>query len=390
MSISVKPCRKNVIYLDNNGTTKLCKESVKAMNEWLESRSNPSTSSILGIKSKEMIDNARNYIKNHCGDKDCKVIFTSGASESNCLIIRSIVDKCNKIPVIITSAIEHKSILSLCESLQKEKRIKLVVVKPDKYGHISPTDVEKAIKENKCVKLVSIMAANNEIGTINNIKEIGRISHKHGIPFHTDAVQIFGKYHMNMKKNNIDALSMSFHKLQGPMGIGMLVIGKDIDLKSQISGTQQYSMRGGTENVPAIAGAVASIKKTFTNRDRKNNKLMKLREHLIKQLSENDIKFILLGSPNNPLPNTVCISLQYDNFCNVKLKNYLNKKGIIVSIGSACNTKSKKASHVLNAIKASKKIKRGVMRISMGDDSKKSDLDTFVKELKCHIRQNYS
>lgn len=391
--MSVKPCRKkNIIYLDNNGTTKLCKESIKAMNNWLDSCSNPSTGSILGIKAKQMIDNARKYIKKHCGDNDCKVIFTSGASESNCFIIRSIIDKYKgkKVPTIITSAIEHKSILSLCKDLQDEKRIKLVIVNPDKYGHINPIDVEKKIKENKCIKLVSIMAANNEIGTINSIKKIGLIAHKYKIPFHTDAVQIFGKYLMNMKKNNIDALSMSFHKLQGPMGIGMLVVGDNIELKSQISGSQQYNLRGGTENVPAIAGAVASIKKTFNNRDRKNKKLLRMRNYLIKELQKNKIKFVLLGSKTNPLPNTVCISLQYENFCNVKLKKYLNKKGVIVSIGSACNTKSKKASHVLTAIKASKKIKRGVLRISMGDSNTKSDLDVFIKELSIHITKQYS
>jgi cysteine desulfurase len=426
---TVTPCKVNVIYLDNNGTTKLCKDGKDAMVTWLDSRANPSSDSIIANKSKELMICARKYMAKHCGASYSKYsfVFTSGASESNCFILRSVVDAykkhTGKKPHIITSATEHKSIIQCCNSLKTNGNASITYIEPNAYGCISPDLVKKAITSNTA--LISIMAANNELGCINDIKNVGDIARSHKIPFHTDAVQLFGKYKMPMVKSNIDALSMSFHKLYGPMGLGMLVISNDLidgyDLKGQISGTQQNELRGGTENVPAVAAAIASVKHTFTNRDSKNKKLYLQKKQILfeleKVLPQGKYKnyfakknptrneFVVMGpecnnSYKNPnvLPNTLLISFvknvplegegeRYIPFCNVELKKYLNRKNIIISVGSACSTSSKKASHVLYSIKAPERIRQGVIRVSLSDNTTSAEISTFVKELISGIRK---
>lgn len=417
----VVPCQTNVIYLDNNGTTKLCKEAKREMIRWLESRANPSSDSILSKKSKELINCAHRFMLKHCSVPANKytVIFTSGASESNCLILRSVVDAyqnhVNKKPHIITSATEHKSIIKCCNSLSENNRANITFIEPNAYGCIDAALIKRAITPNTA--LISIMAANNELGCINDIQTIGKISHDNKIPFHTDAVQLFGKYKIPLIKNKIDALSMSFHKLYGPMGFGMLIINNELidgyGLKGQISGTQQKALRGGTENVPAIAGAVASIRSVFTNRELKNKKMILLKKKIIFELErvipqgtyksyfskkkQTRNEFIVLGPISNNstkkpniLPNTLMLSFAKNvsfskeknkPFCNIDLKKCLNRKNIIVSIGSACSTSDSKASHVLYAIKAPEIIRHGVIRISLSDDTTEKEINTFIKVL---------
>lgn len=424
---TVTPCKANVIYLDNNGTTKLCKDGKDAMVTWLESRANPSSDSIIAKKSKELMTCARKYMAKHCGAAYSKytVVFTSGASESNCFILRSVVDAykkhTGKKPHIITSATEHKSIIQCCNSLKNNSKASITYIEPNAYGCISPDLVKKAITSSTA--LISIMAANNELGCINDIRKIGEIARSHKIPFHTDAVQLFGKYKIPMAKSKVDALSMSFHKLYGPMGLGMLIISNDLvdgyDLKGQISGTQQNELRGGTENVPAVAAAIASVKHTFTNRDSKNKKMYLQKKQIVfeleKVLPQGKYKnyfaekkptrneFIIMGpecnnSYKNPnvLPNTLLISLVknvpfegegYKPFCNVDLKKCLNRKNIIISIGSACSTSSKKASHVLYSIKAPERILQGVIRVSLSDNTTNAEIATFMKQLIACIKK---
>lgn len=418
---TVTPCKASIIYLDNNGTTKLCKEAKHAMIKWLESRANPSSDSIIAKKSKELMECAQKYVLNHCSVNSSKymVIFTSGASESNCFILRAVVDSykqhTGKKPHIITSATEHKSIIQCCNSLRDSGYASITYIEPNAYGCISPDLVKKAITPQTA--LISVMAANNEIGCINDIKAIGEVAHNNKIPFHTDAVQLFSKYKIPLVKNNVDALSMSFHKLYGPMGLGMLIISNELingyGLKGQISGTQQKKLRGGTENVPAIAGAVAAIKFTFMDRDEKNKKMYLLKKHIIHELekalpqgtyksyfSKNKPKrneFLVLGPKSNGsyktpnvLPNTLMLCFiknksypkeVYKPFCNVDLKKGLSRKNIITSIGSACSTSSTKASHVLYSIKAPEIVRQGVIRVSISDNTTKKEIDTFVKEL---------
>lgn len=406
---------KNLIYLDNNGTTKQSNESVKEMIKWLNRYGNPSTNNILSKEANELITNSKKYILSHCGvnPSTYSVIFTSGGSESNSFIIKSTTVSYkrlkNKKPHVIISAIEHHSIIDCCEDLVNYNCIELTKIKPNKYGIIESESVKKEIKDNTC--LISIMFSNNEIGSINNIKEIGSIAHKNNIPMHTDAVQLFGKFKINLQKNNIDAISVSFHKFYSPTGIGMMIIKNEFvegyELKSLINGTQQGGLRGGTESVPQIAGALKGLKVNFTNRIEKNKKLLIFRNYFIDTLNEyismiyldkylSDIEkyknkydylFVLYGPHRNLtksyVPNTILMSIvsHKKKFCNIILKKDLEKYGIIIAIGSACSTKNKKSSHVIHNLNATDEIKRGTVRISFGDYNKNSDINKFIPAL---------
>ncbi len=403
------------IYFDNNGTTLICNKSKTAMTKWL-SCYNPSSGSSIALGAKKIIKNAVNAIEEHCNlCGKYAVIFTSGATESNCSIIRMIVDAYTnifaEIPHIVSSAIEHKSIISCLKDLESANLAEITLVKPDIYGMISAKQVVAAIKKNTC--LVSIMYANNEIGTINNIQEIAKrvhlASNKFQIPFHTDAVQLFGKCKINMTKVDIDVLSMSFHKLYGPKGIGLLIIKKNLiaengfGLRALITGAQQHGLRGGTENVPAIAGALEAMKYTFKNRTEKNKHLLKLKNLLLELLAakfyfadyvdyltevprkKNAVELILLGPKNhqkNVLPNTILMAIVKNKgkkFCNLKFKRKMNRSNIFISIGSACLTDNASSSHVLHAINAPDDIRRGTIRISFGDTNTEAQVRKFVK-----------
>ena len=417
---------KSIAYLDNNATTAMCKSAIAAMNEWLGEPANPSSTSKAGIEAHKMIDMARKYVLAHCHAPNYTVIFTSGASESNCFIIRATVEAYKKLrgvtPHVLISLVEHKSVIKCCEALKIGGLAEVTYLAPGASGCIPISLITHGIRDNTCI--VSIMAANNELGCVNNLKEIGAIAHSKSVPFHSDFVQIFGKFRINLPGNNIDAISASFHKLYGPKGSGLLVINNDLisgyDLQGQISGTQEFGLRGGTENVAAIAGSIAAMKYAFTNRAAKNAKLCKQREYLLGKLRSqfqtktyrsflapaavdvmqpdakpNKISLVFLGpdcktnkSDSNPtslprvLPNTVLLSVVKADgatpFCNVRLKNALDKNRVVISIGSACNTASPDASHVLDAIHAPDSIKRGVIRISFCDTTTKKELDAFI------------
>lgn len=394
------------IYLDNNATTKTCDEAAQVMREWIQSCSNPSGSSFLSGASKIMIKQAKTWISKLCKLRDdYHILFTSGATESNCTILNMVVNawkhNTDTTPHIITSAVEHKSILECLEQMNDDNRMELTIIEPNMYGQIDPDDVAAAIQDNTA--LITIMFANNELGSINPIKKIAEVSHAKNIPFHTDAVQIFGKIALDVPKFGIDALSMSFHKLYGPPGIGLLILRKTFvtgyDLRGVITGTQQEGLRGGTENIPGIAGSAAALIHNFKSRKTKNNNLSKMRSTVIQRLSKKipvvdyselyeqddpditDRRLVVLGSPdkNGQLPSTLLMSILdgKKKFCNIKLKKLLEDNGIIISIGSACNTASDKASHVLNAIKAPAVVKRGVFRVSFGDNNTIDDCRKF-------------
>ena len=408
---------KEYIYFDNNGTTKQCKESIEETYKWLKICANPSASNKESLEAKKLIEDGKKYILKHCGTNSKKytVIFTSGGSESNSFIIRSSVSAYYKmkkiIPHIIISSIEHNSIINCCEKLLENGCIELTKIKPNVFGLIQVEDIIKSIKKNTC--LISIMFSNNEIGSINNIKQIGKIAHLNNIPFHTDAVQSFGKYKINLSSNNIDAISVSFHKLYSPKGIGMIIINNDFingyKLESIINGSQQNGLRGGTENVACIAGAIAGMKCNFKDREIKNKKLLKFRNYIIEELTKKidtiyyddflkninkykntEFLIILFGPHKNDInkyvENTLLLSIVSFNkkFCNTDLKNELEKNNIIVSIGSACSTSNVKASHVLSELNSPDVIKRGTIRISLGDNNNFQQIKTFIPILfKC-------
>lgn len=400
---------KEIIYLDNNGTTKLCNDAIKEINKWLTTYGNPSTDSILSKKSNAMIQFTKDYILKHCKTNKTKhsVIFTSGATESNSFILRSTPAAYkrlyNKKPHVIISGVEHPSIMACAKCLCNNKLIELTTIMPEIDGSISPTKVKNAIKSNTC--LISIMFANNETGVVNDIQSIGSIAKSKNIPFHTDAVQIFGKTIIDLPKNNIDAISVSFHKLYSPLGIGLLIISNDIiknlQLEGIINGSQQGGLRGGTESVPNIAGSLKGMMYNFTNRNEKNKKLISLKTKCLSELEKilpmytfekymsnisaiehkHEIFFVLFGNIKNTLPNTILISVVSlkKKFCNILLKKYLEKKfNIILAIGSACSTSSADASHVVTNMGASQVIKRGIIRISFGDNNKLNELSKFI------------
>ena len=419
--------KQSVVYLDNNATTMLCRQAADAMDRWNEIPANASSSSRYGVAARKMMEDARKYILGLCGAKNYRVIFTSGASESNALIIRSTVEAYRKMrhvkPHILTGATEHKSVLECCRLLESLGTAEVTYIAPGISGCIPVSLVTAGIRSNTC--LVSIMSANNEIGCINDLKSIGAAAHAKMVPFHSDCVQTFGKFKVGLPANNIDAISVSFHKLYGPKGCGLLVVNNDLiegyKLSSQIAGTQEFGLRGGTENIAAIAGGIAALKCAMDARPSKNAKLRMLRQHMITGITKQfprgryenyvsrtaeqkeDVEVVILGErgpmrapksstaakpaaraiPDQILPNTVLIALAKNKgklFCNTKLKTALEKTGIIVAIGSACNTSSPDASHVLAAIHAPDVIRRGVIRISLCDHTTKKEVDSFIRE----------
>lgn len=409
-----------MIYLDNNATTLMNPETRKIILKWMN-KGNPSSSYASAQSCRELMQKFREFIANNCKFKlnsnhvskniasdEYRIIFTSCASESNCAMINSIVDNytflTKTIPHIIISSIEHKSIIICVEQLYKYGRIDLTLINPDVLGFIHSDQIKKAVKQNTA--LICIMHANNETGCINNIKQIGLMAHEYKIPFFTDAVQTFGKFLLNPIENNVDAFSASFHKLHGPTGVGILVIKEQLiharGLCSFICGNQNDGLRGGTENIPAIAGAFCGMEYNLNSRFNKNKKLLFLKKKLIHNLSinipcktyrkyletcrdkqQNTMEIVFISDINsNYLPNTLLLSIVKRTdppICNKELKNNLEKYGIIISIGSACNTSNSNASHVLTAMNVEPIIKRGTLRISIGDTNTEDEINVFIK-----------
>lgn len=395
------------VYLDNNATTIMPKEVIDTVIKWVN-RGNPSSSYASANECKKLFTAFRQYISEQCGFScdglnGYSIIFTSGASESNSNIItscaRAFAKKTSKLPHIIISAVEHKSILMCCETLLYEKRIDLTILpiytSGPMYGCINPEDIKNAIKPTTC--LVSIMTVNNETGIRNNILEIGKICKDNKIPFHTDLVQLFSKYKIKPDDYNIDAFSASFHKLNGPPGVGILVIRNNLikgyDLKPIIYGTQNYSLRGGTENVPSIAGSFMAYKLTES---KDINKLIALKRAVMSYFAKKiptsfiteydplhkEPLMIVWISPKNTsivVPWTIYMTVDRINICNVKLKKELEDNNIIVSIGSACNTSSKKASHVVDALQIPDRLRSGVLRVSLSHDNTEEEMLYFCK-----------
>lgn len=382
-------------YLNNNATTATPEVVKNEIHKWLGCGN-----ASVDPKSKKLLEDAKKYIAKHChiSLNDYEVIFTSCASESNSTIINSV--KGLKRKNIITTEIEHNSILKSCSHLDVEVKY----VKPNKYGLVSVESIEKLI--NKNTVLISIMYVNNEVGSINPIADIGLLAKKHNIPFHCDAVQMFGKCRLNIPKLNVDAISMSFHKLYGPPGIGLLVMKKsfshrrNVNFSPLIAGSQNNDLRGGTENIPYIAGSIAAMKWNFNRRKEKNQYICKLIEtimnHLDKKykfvnyaefsksmLKEHEVIIVYYGYYNKSSQscNTLLLSIATDRkkMCNMKMKKYLEENKVIVGIGSACNAKSKKASHVLYSLNAPPVLRRGTLRVSLGDYNTAKDVQRFCQ-----------
>lgn len=370
---------KPLIYLDNAATTKTAKEVVDAMLPYFtEDYGNPSSLYSLGAKSKEAVTKARETIAGTLGAQSNEIYFTAGGSESDNWVFKATADAYEqKGKHIITSRIEHHAILHTCDYLAK-KGFEITYIDVDENGILKLDELEKAIRPDTI--LISVMFANNEIGTIQPIKEIGEIARKHGVLFHTDAVQAYGHVPINVDEYNIDMLSASGHKFNGPKGIGFLYIRKGVKIRSFVHGGQQErGRRAGTENVTGIVGIGAAAERAFRVMEERNKREIELRDYLIAQIEEKIPYCRLNGDRVKRLPNNVNFSFQFVE--GESLLIMLDMEGICASTGSACASGSLDPSHVLLAIGLPHEIAHGSLRLTLGEETTKEELDTVVSAL---------
>src|SRR5271157_2292619 len=366
------------IYMDNSATTPVRKEVVENMILYLtENFGNPSSIHDLGKTSKHAIENARKKVAKAIGAEEYEVYFTSGGTESNNWAIKGIAfANRNKGKHIITSSIEHHSVLHACEWLEGQE-FEVTYLPVDKYGMVSPEELKNAIKDDTI--LISIMFANNEIGTIQPVEEIGKIARENRIYFHTDAVQAVGHIPIDVNKMNIDLLSLPGHKFQGPKGCGVLYIKTGTKIEALMhGGNQERKRRAGTENVPAIVGLGKAIELATGEIEESNKILLEMRESLIKGLIKIP-KTHLNGHPTQRLANNINVTFEYIEGESLLLM--LNAKGIFASAGSACNSSSLETSHVLTACGVTHEIIRGSLRLSLGMMNTPEDVDRVLEIL---------
>ena len=368
-----------MIYLDNAATTKVADSVVDAMLPYFkEYYGNASSIYQLGAKSKEALDKSREYIAGTLGAKTNEIYFTAGGSESDNWAIKATADAyARKGKHIITSAIEHHAVLHTCEYLEKHG-YEVTYVGVDENGVIKLDELKAAIRPDTI--LISVMFANNEIGTIQPIKEIGEIAKEHDILFHTDAVQAYAQVPINVDEMHIDMLSASGHKLNGPKGIGFLYIRKGIKIRSFVHGGQQErGRRAGTENIPGIVGLAAAAKRSFSMLEEKMQKEIELRDYLISRI-EAEIPYCRLnGDHKKRLPNNVNFSFQFIEGESMLI--LLDSKGIAASSGSACTSGSLDPSHVLLAIGLPHEIAHGSLRLTLSEENTKEEMDYVVEQL---------
>lgn len=369
-----------MIYLDNAATTRTAPEVVEAMLPYFtEHFGNASSIYALGSASKKAVNAARRTIAESIGAKMEEIYFTAGGSESDNWALKAVAEAYEgKGRHIITSKIEHHAVLHTCEYLQKNG-FEVTYLDVDETGLISVEALKAAIRPDTI--LISIMFANNEIGTIEPIAEIGAIAKKHGILFHTDAVQAFGQLPIDVEELHIDLLSASAHKLNGPKGIGFLYVRNGLKLRSFIhGGAQERSKRAGTENVPAIVGFSKAVERAMLMMEEKTQKELKLRDYLMKRLEEEVPYAFVNGHRQNRLPNNVNISFRFIE--GESLLIMLDMKGICASSGSACTSGSLDPSHVLLAIGLKHEEAHGSLRLTLSEENTMEEMDVVVEEVK--------
>ncbi|MCD7868109.1 MAG: cysteine desulfurase NifS [Clostridiales bacterium] len=375
-----------MIYLDNAATTKTAPEVVQAMLPYFsEYYGNPSSVYDFAGKSKAAIAEARGQIADVLGAKKEEIYFTAGGSEADNWALKAAFEAySSKGNRIITTKIEHHAILHTCEYLEKQRGARITYLDVDENGLVRPEELEKAITPETI--LISVMFANNEIGTVEPVKEIGRIARKHGILFHTDAVQAFGQVPIGVDEYNIDMLSSSAHKINGPKGIGFLYIRKGVKIRSFVhGGAQERKRRAGTENVPAIVGYGAAARRAAETMEERAEKETRLRDHLIARLC-GEIPYVRLnGDPAKRLPNNVNVSFQFVEGESLLLM--LDSFGVCASSGSACTSGSLDPSHVLLAIGLPHETAHGSVRLTLSEETTLEDVDFVADRLK-EIVQN--
>ena len=371
---------KKLIYLDNAATTKTSEEVVAAMLPYFtEYYGNPSSVYEFASESKKAVSNARRTIAETLGAQENEIYFTAGGSEADNWALKATAEAYqSKGKHIITTKIEHHAILHTAEYLEK-RGFEITYIGVDENGVVKVDELEKAIRPDTI--LISVMFANNEIGTIQPIKEIGEIAKKHGVLFHTDAVQAYGQLPINVDELHIDMLSSSGHKLNGPMGIGFLYIRKGVKIRSFVhGGAQERKRRAGTENVPGIVGygkAAEIAAKTMKERTAKE---IELRDHLIDRVLAEVPYTRLNGHRTNRLPNNANFSFQFVE--GESLLILLDNNGICASSGSACTSGSLDPSHVLLAIGLPHEIAHGSLRLTLSAETTMEDIDFVVDCIK--------
>ena len=370
-----------MIYLDNAATTKTAPEVVEAMLPYFtEMYGNPSSVYDFAGKSKDAVTKGREQIANVLGAKKEEIYFTAGGSEADNWALKATFEAYkSKGNHIITTKIEHHAILHTCEYLEKERGAKITYLDVDENGVVKLDELEKAITPETI--LISVMFANNEIGTLQPIKEIGMIAKEHGILFHTDAVQAFGQVPINVDELGIDMLSSSGHKLNGPKGIGFLYIRKGVKIRSFVhGGAQERKRRAGTENVPGIVGFGVAAERAMHSMADRTAKEVLVRDHLISRITS-EIPYVKLnGHPKKRLPNNVNVSFQFVEGESMLLM--LDSFGICASSGSACTSGSLDPSHVLLAIGLPHEIAHGSLRLTLSEETTMEDADFVVDKLK--------
>jgi len=441
------------VYLDNNGSTLMPQGVIDTVTHWMN-QGNPSAEHASARKARKMMDRFRQRLASQgnfalSGPDAFDLVFTSGGSEGNCHVVtsaaRAYSARTRELPHIITSAAEHKSLLACCRQLVRDNLAHLTVLpvrtaeggQPALVGTVDPEVLRAAIRPNTC--LVTIMAANNETGAINDLRALAAVAHDSGVPFHSDAVQLFGKSALDPGALGLDAYTASFHKLHGPPGVGLLAIRRSFvagyTLGPLVCGTQNSGLRGGTENLPGIAGAFAAYKLSVDSRGAKNQKMRQIRDGIQAALARRFPTVHISdycearprvpdGDPSTPdssrvpgppttrkgaalarkldnaemsdrpvlvwigpsdrsriLPNTLFFSTLRagaGGFCNRKARAALEGEGVIVGTGSACNSTSGGASHVLEALDVPPELWQGVLRVSLSDDTTPDDAAKFV------------
>ena len=367
------------IYLDYAATTPVRPEVIQAMLPYYaDAFGNPSSLYSYGLEARQAIELARVKVAKAIGAKKEEIVFTGGGSEADNLAIKGVADaNIRKGNHIITNVIEHHAVLQTCKFLEK-RGFKVTYLPVDKYGLVDPENVRKAITDKTI--LISIMHANNEIGTIQPIGEIGKIARRAGISFHTDAVQTIGHIPVNVNELKVDMLSMSAHKLYGPKGVGVLYIRKGTKLTSLIHGGEQESgRRAGTENVPGIVGLGKAIELASLEIVKETERLTMLRDKLTKGILEKIDHVRVNGHPEQRLPNNVNISVDYIEGESTCLN--LDLEGICISTGSACSSSDAEPSHVLLGIGLSHEQARSSLRFTLGRLTTAEDIDRVLEVL---------
>lgn len=369
----------DTIYLDHNATTKTDEKVVKVMLPYLlEHYGNASSIYKMGRENRRAVEDSREKVANILNCEAKEIYFTSGGSESDNMAIRGIAyGYKNKGNHMITSKIEHSAVLETCKQLEKEG-FEVTYIGVDENGIINIEELKNSIKQT--TTLITIMFANNEIGTIQPIKEIGKIAKEHDIIFHTDAVQAVGSLNIDVKELNIDSLSLSAHKFYGPKGIGALYMKKGIKFESLLyGGHQERNKRAGTENVAGIVGLAKAIELAYQELEIHHKKIQELRDYYVEQVREKIPYIRINGDREKRLPGNSNISFECIEGESLLLN--LDLKGICASSGSACTSGSLDPSHVLLAIGLPHEIAHGSLRISIGKYNTKEEIDYVVENL---------